>query len=124
MTTLDLTSTLWAWTQHSLQNHLYENAIFLAERLVAESPSEPSKLMLATCYYSQGAPARAQMVLSGCSAPQNRYLLALCHMHLGKLVDAQNVLLGNKHRVRLRDKITPGYAKMRVHLTVRPSRAF
>ena len=30
-------ATLWAWTQYSLQNHLHENAVFLAERLVAEA---------------------------------------------------------------------------------------
>eukprot|EP00966_Prymnesium_polylepis_P330705 7386325-Prymnesium_polylepis.1 len=35
------------------------------------------------------------MVLQGAKAPQNRYLLALCHMRLGKLVDAQNALLGS-----------------------------
>ena len=35
-----LIATLWAWTQYSLQNHLHENAIFLAERIAAEQPSE------------------------------------------------------------------------------------
>ena len=95
LNTLDMPGTLWAWAQHSLQDHLYENAIFLAERVVAETPNEASKLLLATCYLQSGAANRAEMVLQGSKAPQNRYLLALCLMRLGKLVDAQNVLLGN-----------------------------
>lgn len=91
----DMPNTLWAWAQHSLQNHLYENAIFLAERVVAETSNEASKLLLATCYFESGAHNRAEMVLQGSRAPQNRYLLALCHMRSGKIADAQNVLLGS-----------------------------
>ncbi|KAL1520325.1 hypothetical protein AB1Y20_021915 [Prymnesium parvum] len=86
---------LWACAQQSLQNHLYENAIFLAERVVAESTTEASKLLLATCYFQAGASNRAEMVLLGAKAPQNRYLLALCHMRLGKLNEAQHALLGS-----------------------------
>ena len=40
---LDAASTLWAWAQWSLQNHLYDNAVFLAERVVAEAQVDPSK---------------------------------------------------------------------------------
>lgn len=94
-TTLDLQGTLWAWAQNSLDNHLYENAAFLAERVVAESPNEASKLLLATCYFQLGAANRAEMVLQGSKAPQNRYLLALCLMRLGKLGEAQHALLGS-----------------------------
>ena len=86
---------LVAWTQYSLQNHLHENAVFLAERVCAESPSDSSKLLLATCHYAAGAANRAVEVLKGCTAPQNRYLLALCCMRLGRLLEAQNALLGS-----------------------------
>lgn len=85
---------LWAWTQWSLQNHLHENAVFLAERICAESKCDESKLLLATCHYAAGAANRAVMVLQGCDAPQNRYLLALCCMRLGRLPEAQTALLG------------------------------
>ena len=85
---------LWAWAQWSLQNQLYENATFLAERVLAESACDASKLLLATCHYSAGAANRAAAVLQGCTAPQNRYLLALCCMRLGKLPEAQTALLG------------------------------
>ena len=85
-------SALWGWAVYSLQHHLYENATFLSERLVAEASSEASKLLLATCYFQSGAPARAELVLHGCTAAQNRYLLALCNMQLGKLSEAQRAL--------------------------------
>ena len=86
--------TLTAWAQYSLQNHLHENAIFLAERAVAEQACDASKLLLATCHYSAGAANRAVVILQGCSAPENRYLLALCCMRLGRLPEAQTALLG------------------------------
>ena len=85
---------LWAWTQWSLQNHLFENAVFLAERVCAESACDESKLLLATCHHAAGAANRAVEVLKGCTAPQNRYLLALCCMRLGRLPEAQTALLG------------------------------
>ena len=90
-----LSATLWAWCQWSLQNHLHENAIFLAERVCAESGGgDASKLLLATCHYSAGAANRAVKILEGCTAPANRYLLALCCMRLGRLPEAQTALLG------------------------------
>ena len=90
-----MNETLCAYCQSSLQNHLYENAIFLAERLCAETPSEASRLLLANCHYASGAPARACAILGNCSAPQNRYLLALCHVKLGPHLEAQRALLGS-----------------------------
>ena len=87
--------TLWTWTQYSLQNHLHENAVFLAERLCAEVPTDWAKHLLATCYFQSGAANRAVAVLHATTTPQNRYLLALCHVRLGKLAEAQTVLLGS-----------------------------
>ena len=81
-------------TWHSLQNHLYENATFLAERLCAEMQNEAARLNLATCYLMAGAANRAASVLAGATAPQNRYLLAVCCMRLGRLSDASTALLG------------------------------
>ena len=95
LTPSSMEHTLWTWTQYSLQNHLHENAVFLAERLCAEVPADWAKHLLATCYYQSGAANRAVAVLQGSSTPQNRYLLALCHVRLGKLADAQTVLLGS-----------------------------
>ena len=73
---------------------LHENAIFLAERVCAENACDASKLLLATCHYAAGAANRAVVVLQGCSAPHNRYLLALSCMRLGRLPEAQTALLG------------------------------
>jgi anaphase-promoting complex subunit 3 len=87
-------ATLWSWAQHSLTHHLYDNAIFLAERLCAEAPSEPSRLLLANAYYASDQPARACAILSNCTAAENLYLLALCHMKLGRTTEAQRTLLG------------------------------
>jgi len=87
-------STLLAWTQWSLENHLHDNAAFLAERLVAETQSEESKLVLASCYYRSGATSRAAKVLEGCSKEPNRYMYALCLVKQGDISAAQRALLG------------------------------
>ena len=80
--------------------HLYENAVFLAERVHAESPCDASKLLLATCHYSAGAANRAVVVLQSCATPQNRYLLALCCMRLGRLQEAQNAQIRAEQQAR------------------------
>ena len=94
LTPSSMEHTLWTWAQHSLQNHLHENAIFLAERLCAEVHTDWAKHLLATCYFQSGAANRAVAVLQASTTPQNRYLLALCHVRLGKMAEAQTVLLG------------------------------
>ncbi|EGZ28162.1 hypothetical protein PHYSODRAFT_554422 [Phytophthora sojae] len=80
-----------------LDAYVYENARFLAERLVAHHPSEENTLLLATCYYRNGQAARASAVLSGCTRLENRYLLACCCFEQGKLVEAENALLGGEN---------------------------
>ncbi|KAG6610043.1 putative anaphase-promoting complex subunit [Phytophthora cinnamomi] len=82
--------------QRYLDAYVYDNARFLAERLVAHCPSEENALLLATCYYRNGQASRAAAVLSGCSRPKNRYLLACCCFEQGKLVEAENALLGGE----------------------------
>jgi anaphase-promoting complex subunit 3 len=44
---------------------LYEDARFLAERLVAAAPTEHHKYLLATCHWHCGQPYRAAHLLAG-----------------------------------------------------------
>ncbi|KAL3673595.1 hypothetical protein V7S43_001297 [Phytophthora oleae] len=83
--------------QRYLDAYVYENARFLAERLVAHHPSEENVLLLATCYYRNGQAARAAEVLSGATRAENRYLLACCSFQQGQLVEAENALLGGEN---------------------------
>lgn len=65
-------SHLIASVQEYLNLHLTKNAIFLAERLVAQFPSETNLHLLATCYHRSGQTYRAYHLLRGwlqiCSA--------------------------------------------------------
>ncbi|CAH0477381.1 unnamed protein product [Peronospora belbahrii] len=82
--------------QRYMDAYVYENAIFLAERLVAHHLTEANTLLLATCYYRDGKTARAAAVLCGTTRPENRYLLACCCFQQGQLVEAENALLGGE----------------------------
>ncbi|KAF1784092.1 Tetratricopeptide-like helical domain [Phytophthora cactorum] len=82
--------------QRYLELYVYENARFLAERLVAHRPNEENALLLATCYYRKGQAARAAEVLSGATRAENRYLLACCCFQQNQLVEAENALLGGE----------------------------
>ncbi|CAM9824039.1 unnamed protein product [Choristocarpus tenellus] len=76
-----------------LDGYMLSNALFLCERLVAYNPSEENVLLLATCHLRDGADLRAHALLQGSRAPQNRYLLALCCLNMGKLAEAERALL-------------------------------
>lgn len=54
---------LVASIQENLSLYLNENAIFLAERLVAEFPSEQNVYLLATCYHRAQQTYRAYHLL-------------------------------------------------------------
>lgn len=54
---------LVAIIQENLALYLNENAIFLAERLVAEFPSEQNVYLLATCYHRAQQTYRAYHLL-------------------------------------------------------------
>ncbi|KAG6974876.1 hypothetical protein JG687_00000106 [Phytophthora cactorum] len=82
--------------QRYLELYVYDNARFLAERLVAHRPNEENALLLATCYYRKGQAARAAEVLSGATRAENRYLLACCCFQQNQLVEAENALLGGE----------------------------
>ncbi|KMT03248.1 hypothetical protein BVRB_8g197920 isoform A [Beta vulgaris subsp. vulgaris] len=63
--------------QNSLQNFMYSNAIFICERLCAESPSEVNLQLLATCYLRNNQAYVAYHILKGTQMAQSRYLFAL-----------------------------------------------
>jgi hypothetical protein len=79
--------------QFSLANKLFDNAIFLAERLVAQNKSEQSALLLATCFYETKKYFKGYQLLKDATSPSSRYLGALCASQLNKLVEAQGLLL-------------------------------
>jgi len=76
----------------SLQNHIYSNAVFLAERLVAEKSCEETKSILAECYLSEMKPYKAYYILKDCKSDQNRYKFALTCFKLNKLKEAEKAL--------------------------------
>jgi hypothetical protein len=49
--------------------------------------------LLATCYHRSNQSYRAYHLLKGLAGEQSRYLYALCAMQLGKLTEAETVLL-------------------------------
>jgi hypothetical protein len=59
----------------------YDNAIFLAERLVAHCPtSENAVYLLAHCYYRNGSPKRARSVLLSSTTKSDDN--TACHIEL------------------------------------------
>eukprot|EP00878_Enallax_costatus_P033112 GHUV01036499.1.p1 GENE.GHUV01036499.1~~GHUV01036499.1.p1 ORF type:complete len:275 (+),score=53.83 GHUV01036499.1:286-1110(+) len=79
--------------QSSLSLGLYDNAKFLAERLVAASSSEETKLLLATCYRHCNQGYRAVHLLRGSNSQRCRYLAALCCTDLRRYAEAEVLLL-------------------------------
>ena len=62
---LPLESHLVACVQEHLALFLFDNAIFLCERLVAEFPSEANVYLLAACYQRAQQTYRAYHLLKG-----------------------------------------------------------
>ena len=52
---------------HALNTYCFTDAIFLAERLYAEVPTEEVLHLLATCYYRSGHANRAYTLLKKCA---------------------------------------------------------
>lgn len=91
----EMEAQLVACVHESLALYLYENARFMAERLVAEFPREGNQLLLASCYFRSDQAYRAYHLLLGrCSEAGSRYLLAQCCFSLGKYAEAEEALLG------------------------------
>jgi anaphase-promoting complex subunit 3 len=72
--------------------HLHDNAIFYAERLLQERPSEETRIRLALCYVAAGRTAQALDKLEGCVSPSGRYLFARYLVESGRYSDAESVL--------------------------------
>ncbi|CAG8682579.1 3809_t:CDS:10 [Dentiscutata erythropus] len=78
---------------HSLDNHLYRNAIFLAERLHAQDQNnENSRFLLATCYYRNGQKKAAYMLLKEAQSIKCKYLFAKCCLDLNKAGEGEEKL--------------------------------
>ncbi|KAG9285708.1 hypothetical protein G9A89_002275 [Geosiphon pyriformis] len=70
---------------HSLDNYMYRNAIFLAERLFAyDKKDENSLFLLATSYYRSGNRKAAFCLLNNARTPKCVYLFAKCCLELDK----------------------------------------
>jgi len=76
----------------SLQNHIYSNAVFLGERLLAEIDCEESRSILAECYMADLKAYKAFHILKDCKSEQNRYKFALVCLKLNKLKEAERAL--------------------------------
>lgn len=55
---------------NSLNHYAFEDALFAAERLYAESHTDESSFLLATCLYRSGDKHRAHEILSRCHPEQ------------------------------------------------------
>lgn len=77
----------------SLQNSIYSNASFLAERLLAERDCEEYKLLLAECYSAENKPQKSYSILKTCFSPQGRYRFALICLRLNRNQEAEKALL-------------------------------
>jgi hypothetical protein len=79
--------------KNSLRFELYNNAAFLAERLIAQVDNEDVRLLLAESYIGEGKNYKAYEVLKSCTSATNRYKFALTCVKLNKLPEAERALL-------------------------------
>eukprot|EP00927_Polykrikos_kofoidii_P036914 TRINITY_DN31119_c0_g1_i1.p1 TRINITY_DN31119_c0_g1~~TRINITY_DN31119_c0_g1_i1.p1 ORF type:complete len:795 (+),score=125.07 TRINITY_DN31119_c0_g1_i1:125-2509(+) len=78
----------------SLNNLLWKQAAFFAERLVAECPCDESTYLLGlACFYGQET-SRASWHLQGNRLAEARYLLARCCFALQQWEEAEDALIG------------------------------
>ncbi|KAG5682116.1 hypothetical protein PVAND_011495 [Polypedilum vanderplanki] len=84
------------WT--NLNFYAFEDAIFLAERLLAEVETDESLYLLATCYYRSGRTNEAYWLLNtkGASTHKSKFLLAKCAYELKHFTEAENILCNNR----------------------------
>ncbi|PKC75688.1 TPR-like protein [Rhizophagus irregularis] len=79
---------------NSLENYLYKNATFLAERLYAQdTTNENSRFLLATCYYRSGQRKAAYNLLNSANSIKCKYLFAKCCLDLDKAEEGKEKLL-------------------------------
>jgi len=77
----------------SLNNLMWKQAIFFAERLVAECRAEETTYLLALAYFHNQDHERARWHLQGNKLPEARYLLATCCFLLRRWEEAEDALL-------------------------------
>ena len=93
---------LIACVQENLSLCLYENAVFLCERLVAEFATENNVFLLATCHHRSNQYHRAYQLLKDLSSPASRYLFATCCIQMGnRLSEAEAALLPDNDASRV-----------------------
>ncbi|KAJ3332508.1 anaphase-promoting complex subunit cdc27 [Blyttiomyces sp. JEL0837] len=78
----------------NLDSQFLENAVFLAERLVARYPTHyQSKYLLGLCYYRDQQLNATYATLKSCVDPASRYLFAKCCLDMQKMQEAELSLL-------------------------------
>jgi hypothetical protein len=104
---LQLTKRLQDVIYYSLDQHLYDNAVFFAERLVAYESTKPQNVhLLARCYCAIGQVKDAYELLRGNSYPACQYLFAWCAVKLNHLPEAENALCNLIKEAEKRDEVT------------------
>ncbi|XP_022749853.1 cell division cycle protein 27 homolog B-like isoform X2 [Durio zibethinus] len=78
--------------QNSLRHFMFGNAIFLCERLCAESPTEVNLQLLAACYLQNNQAYSAYCILKGKQTAQSRYLFAISCFQMDLLNEAETAL--------------------------------
>ncbi|EAR84490.2 tetratricopeptide repeat protein (macronuclear) [Tetrahymena thermophila SB210] len=79
--------------EDNLANHLPSNAVFLAERLLAEQDTEETRGILAECYMAENKHYKVYDILKLCKSEMNRYRFALVCLKLNKNQDGEKALL-------------------------------
>lgn len=93
-----LEATYSSLIQQYLSVFLFDNATFLAERLVASCNTNHAYYLLALCHFRANAPQRSKNVLlskNQDSTPAMQYLLAQCCCQLQEYGLAEEALLRN-----------------------------
>ncbi|RIA95275.1 hypothetical protein C1645_816869 [Glomus cerebriforme] len=91
---------------NSLENYLYKNATFLAERLYAQDKTnENSRFLLATCYYRSGQRKAAYYLLNSAHSIKCKYLFAKCCLDLDKAEEGKEKLLTIINNVETRNPL-------------------
>ncbi|EGR28714.1 hypothetical protein IMG5_170140 [Ichthyophthirius multifiliis] len=79
--------------EENLRNHFPQNAVFLAERLLAEHDNEDTRSILAECYMAENKHYKVYEILKNCKSEINRYKFALVCLKLNKYQDGEKALL-------------------------------
>ena len=93
-----LTEFLGQQIQFALEHFLYDNAIFLAERLMAEFSTEESLALLANAHFRKGDIQKAYSLLKEAKSSRNRFLFARCCWDLNRLEEGEAILAAERTR--------------------------